>query len=54
MKKNSPIQLPFVVSVRFPEPEFRRIVTLAQTGRRTISQTVRILIESALRESKAA
>lgn len=48
--KKKPVVLPFVVSVRFPEPEFRQIVTMAQTGRRTISQTVRILIEAALRE----
>jgi len=54
MKKNPPVQLPFVVSVRFPEPEFRQIVALAQAGRRTISQTLRLLVEAAFREPKAA
>jgi hypothetical protein len=53
MKKNPPILLPFVVSVRFPEPEFRRLVTLAQTGRRTVSQTLRILVETALGDQHA-
>jgi hypothetical protein len=53
MKKNPPILLPFVVSVRFAEREFRQIVAKSQAGRHTLSQAVRILIETALRESKA-
>lgn len=53
MKKNQPIELPYVVSVRFSEADFRQIVTLVQTGRRTVSQTIRLLIESALRAPKA-
>lgn len=54
MKKNPPVQLPFVVSVRFPEAEFRQIVALAEKGRWTISQALRLLVEGALREAKAA
>ena len=54
MKKNTPVELPFVVSVRFSEPDFQRLVALAQGGRRNLSQTVRLLIEAALREQHAA
>jgi hypothetical protein len=54
MKKPKPIELPFVVSVRFPEQDFRRVVTLAQVGRRTLSQTVRLLLEAALRDPQVA
>jgi hypothetical protein len=52
MKKNPPVELPFVVSVQFTEPDFRRLVALAQTGRRNLSQTVRILIEAAVRDAR--
>jgi hypothetical protein len=50
MKKTKPIELPFVVSVRLSEPDFRRLVALAQAGCRTLSQTVRLLLAPALRE----
>jgi hypothetical protein len=48
MKKNTPVELPFVVSVRFSDPDFRRLVVLANTGRRTLSQTLRLLLEPVL------
>lgn len=48
MKSPKPIELPFVISVRFAEPDFRRLVALAKTNRRNLSQTVRLLIEAAL------
>ena len=48
MKKNTPVELPFVVSVRFSEPDFRRLVVLAQGGRRNVSQTLRLLLEPVL------
>jgi hypothetical protein len=54
MKKNTPIELPFVVSVRFSEPDFGRLVAMAQAGRRNLSQTVRLLLEAVLREPQAA
>jgi hypothetical protein len=54
MKKHTPVELPFVVSARFSEPDFRRLVALATTGRRTLSQTVRLLMEAALREPQRA
>ena len=48
MKTTRPIELPSLVSVRFPESNFRRITDLARTGHRTISQTVRLLVDAAL------
>jgi hypothetical protein len=54
MKKNTPVELPFVVSVRFSEPDFRRLVVLANTGRRTLSQTLRLLLESDLKTPQQA
>jgi hypothetical protein len=54
MKKNTPVELPFLVSVRFSDPAFRRLVAMAQGGHRNLSQTVRLLIEAALREPRAA
>jgi len=50
MKRNTPVELPWVVSVRFSETDFRRLVALAHTGRRNLSQTVRLLLEAALSE----
>ena len=48
MKKNpKPVQLPFVASVRFADGDFRRLLALATTGRRNLSQTLRLLIDAA-------
>jgi hypothetical protein len=54
MKKNPPVELPFVVSTRFSEGDFRRLVALARDGRRNISQTVRMLLEAALLDQHVA
>ena len=54
MKKNTPIELPHVVSVRCSDADFRRLLALAQAGRRNVSQTVRLLLEVALREQQHA
>jgi hypothetical protein len=51
MKKTVPIELPHVVSTRMSEADLRRLVTLAQAGRRTLSQTVRLLLEAALKNA---
>jgi hypothetical protein len=50
MKKNTPIELPFVVSVRFSEADFRRLQALSEAQRRPISQMLRLLLEPALRD----
>ena len=52
--KNTPVELPFVVSVRFSDPDFRRLVVLANTGRRTLSQTLRLLLEPVLHTPQKA
>ena len=52
MKKTRTVELPFTVSVRFNEQDFRRLVAMAQAGRRNLSQTVRLLIEAALRADR--
>jgi hypothetical protein len=54
MKTPAPVTLPFVVSARFSEPDFRRLVAVANAGRRNLSQTVRLLLEAALRAPQAA
>ncbi len=54
MKKQRPIELPTILSVRVRQDEYQHLMSLAQTGRRTLSQTVRLLLETALRESEAA
>jgi hypothetical protein len=48
-RRPKPVELPIVVSVRFSPPDFQKLVSLADAGRRNLSQTVRLLIESALR-----
>lgn len=42
------------VSVRFTLGEAERLADIARTGRRTISQTVRMLLESALSAPRRA
>ena len=54
MKKHTLVHFPFVVSARFSEPDFRHLVAMATTGRRTVSQTIRILLEAALRDPRPA
>ncbi len=51
MKRNQrtvPIELPIVVRIRFRVSDHERLVALARTGRRTLSQTIRLLLEPAL------
>jgi hypothetical protein len=38
------VTLPKIVSVRFSDAEFDRLVRLSRTNRRTVSQTVRLLL----------
>lgn len=38
------VTLPNIVSVRFTDAEFNRLVHLARTNRRTVSQTVRRIV----------
>ena len=40
------VTLPKIVSVRFTEAEFNRLVHLSRTNRRTVSQTVRLLVST--------
>jgi hypothetical protein len=54
VKKPVPIELPIVVSVRFSETDFNRILQLAQAGRRNVSQQIRLLLEGVVRDSAAA
>lgn len=43
MRKHE-IALPRIVSVRFTEAEFNRLTELSSANRRTVSQTVRLLV----------
>jgi len=45
-----PVELPVVVGVRFTLADVQRLTALATASRRTLSQTVRLLLEDALRE----
>ena len=47
------VTLPKIVSVRFTEAEFNRLVRLSRTSRRTVSQTVRLLLSGARRTESA-
>ena len=38
------VTLPKIVSVRFSEAEFNRLLHIASSNRRTVSQTVRLLL----------
>ncbi len=49
-----PVELPVVVSVRFPEADFRNLKALALSNRRTVSQVIRSLLEGALRQPSGA
>jgi hypothetical protein len=48
-----PVELPCVVTARLAEPQFRELVTLAESSRRTLSQVVRLLLESAIRDNRS-
>ena len=54
MKIHPPVELPVVVSVRFSETDFSRIRRIALSGRHTVSQAVRLLLERALLDQHVA
>jgi hypothetical protein len=48
-----PVDLPIVVSVRVPKKDFQHLKSMADANRRTLSQTVRLLIEAALCQNRS-
>ena len=49
LERGTPLQSPLVAY----HPDFRRLVALANAGRRNLSQTVRLLLDAALRAAQA-